>query len=123
MYRHLFSVMLSAVVLGFFVGPLGALTIGTPAHRQFMSGSVRMVEVQGTYATVAGEQVTLVRIIALDASGRELSAAWGSWNPTKKEWSASLGDYRMASYYVEFTTKYQKEAPRKWNTPVYKWGR
>lgn len=84
-----------------------------------MVGPSRHVQVAGTYALSAGElSLTSVQIVTLDQSGSFLSSASGS--KTGSTWTAGVGDFALAYYYVEFKVS-TTTGTRTYRTSTYTW--
>ncbi|AWM39856.1 hypothetical protein GobsT_17710 [Gemmata obscuriglobus] len=113
-----------ALFAGLFVSLAGeahAFGQQVTTRKEYRSGTARVAELTGTYRLDAYETLTDVRIVSLDANGRELSVAQGTFNPTNGTWAVGLGDFQMVSYYVKFTIRYGN-ATRYYYTPTYRWG-
>jgi hypothetical protein len=117
---------------GAILGAVSAVAaFAVPAHAQDlrvnitsitkgMSGSARVVNMAGNYATATGVNLTRVQINALDSSGRLVSSAAGSFNRSTRLWSAGVGDFRLAYFYVSFTVS----TPRgnfTYSSSTYRW--
>ncbi|MDY3553786.1 hypothetical protein R5W24_002900 [Gemmata sp. JC717] len=112
-----------ALFSGLFVslsGEAHAFGAQITGGREYYSGPARMVDLNGVYRLDAYETLTDVRIVTLDANGRELSVAQGSFNPTNGTWAVGVGDYQMVYFYVKFTVRYGNTT-RYYFTPTYRW--
>jgi hypothetical protein len=84
-----------------------------------MVGPSRHVQMAGTYTLTTGElSLTSVQIITLDSSGSWLSSASGS--KTGSTWTAGVGDFALAYYYVEFKVS-TTTGTATYRTPTYTW--
>lgn len=82
-------------------------------------GTSRHVQMAGTYTLTTGETgLTSVYIVTLDRNRQFLSSAVGS--KTATTWSAGVGDFALAYYYVEFKVA-TTTGTRTFKTPTYTW--
>jgi hypothetical protein len=82
------------------------------------AGSSRLVQMAGTYTLAAGETLVSVYIFTLDHNGNPLSSAHGS--STASTWSAGIGDFALAYYYVELKVA-TSTGTATYRTPIYAW--
>ncbi|MDY3562253.1 hypothetical protein R5W23_003715 [Gemmata sp. JC673] len=112
-----------ALFAGLFVSLAGeahAFSQLITGGRKYYSGPAKVVELNGVYQLNAYETLTDVRIVTLDANGRELSVAQGTFNPTNGTWAVGVGDYQMVYFYVKFTYRYGNTTMA-YKTPTYRW--
>jgi hypothetical protein len=96
-----------------------AFTYTVTQNSKMAVGSSRHVQMAGTYTLTAGElSLTRVQIVTLDRNGNLLSTAVGS--STGTTWSAGVGDFALAFYYVEFKVS-TTTGTRTYRTSTYSW--
>lgn len=118
--RRLALTLALALVVA-FPGTSEALTYNVQSMRKYMSGPARVVEMRGSYArSNKQENLTLVRIVALGANGQMVSAARGTFDKGTKTWKAGVGDFRLVSFYTEFTVT-TPSGGYTLKTPTYRW--
>ena len=111
----LFSLMLFLLI----PAAASAFSYTVTQHNKSLVGSSRHVNMAGTYTLTAGETSLLsVYIVTLDQNRNWLSSASGS--KTISTWSAGVGDFALAYYYIEFRVA-TPTGTRLYKTPTYTW--
>ncbi len=117
--RHGGSTLLPLLILLFLPAVAFAFSYAVTQNTKTQVGTSRHVQMAGTYTLSAGETgLTSVYIVTLDKNRNWLSSASGS--KTATTWSAGVGDFALAYYYVEFKVA-TTTGTRTIRTPTYTW--
>lgn len=117
--RHGLPVLFPLLILLLIPAVAFAFSYAVTQNTKTMVGPSRHVQMAGTYTLTAGEtSLTSVRIITEDQNHGWLSAASGS--KTATTWTAGVGDFALAYYYVEFKVA-TTTGTKTFRTPTYAW--
>lgn len=119
--KNLMSIVLAVSAIS-LAAPNAALAFTNTVTRTNEStfGPAKVAEMRGRFTLARGETLVQVRVNALDANGRIVSSAQGTFDARRGTWRGGVGDFRMVYYHATFTVRTPK-GTRTFTTRTYHW--